>query len=94
LAGAIVAMASPMGPSHESQVVLSLSPVVGLALIAVQDGNIPESYRTAIQASALTPALLFTFVFNGLYTMARRRVHDEAMVSASQPKETVSLGLQ
>ena len=81
-------------PGHESQVVLSLSPLVGIALIAAQDGTIPESYRTAIQASALTPALLFTFVFNGLYNMARRRVHDEAMVPASQPKETISVGLQ
>jgi hypothetical protein len=86
LAGAIVAMASPMGDSPESQVVLSLSPLVGLTKIAAQDGTFPESYRTVIQASALTPALFFTFVFNGLYNMARRHVHDVATVSASRTK--------
>jgi len=94
LAGAIVAMASPMGTSHQSQVVFSLSPMVGIALIAEYPGYIPESYHTAIQAAALTPALLFTFFFNGLYSMARRHMHDVAKVSASKPKEMVSMGLQ
>ena len=94
LVGAIVALAKPRSPGHESQVVLSLSPMVGIAMIAAQDGTIPEWYRTAIQASALTPALLFTFVFNGLYNMARRRVHDEALVSASRPEKTISVGFQ
>jgi hypothetical protein len=94
LAGAIVAMASPMGYSPESEVVLSLSPLVGLTKIAAQDGTFPESYRTAIQASALTPALLFVFVFNGLYNMARRHMHDVAKVSASRPREVVSMGRQ
>jgi hypothetical protein len=90
---AMVAMAAP-NPGPENQVVLSLSPWIGLALVAAHDGAFPESYRIAIQAAALMPALLFTFVFNGLYNMARRRVHDEAMVSASQPGEKVSVGLQ
>jgi hypothetical protein len=94
LAGAIVATASPTRTAHEGQVVFGLSPIAGIGLIVAQDESIPESYRTAIQASALTPALLFAFVFNGLYNMARRRVHDEAMVLASTPKKTVSVALE
>jgi hypothetical protein len=87
LAGMIVAMASPtLGPA--GQVVLGLSPVVGIAMFVAP--GIPETYRTIIQAAALTPALFFAFVFNGLYNMARRRVRDEALVSASHPKELAS----
>lgn len=91
LAGAIVGMASPM-PGPESQVVASLSPLVGIAMIA--EPAVPESHRMAIQAAALTPALFFAFVFNGLYNVARRRVHDEAMVPASQSSEKVFVDLQ
>jgi len=90
LAGAIVGMASPM-PGPESQVVASLSPLVGIAMIAAP--GVPESYRMAIQATAITPALFFAFVFNGLYNVARRRIHDEAMVPASQSSDKVFAGL-
>jgi hypothetical protein len=94
LAGGIVALAAPLSPGHESQVVLSLSPWVGLAMVAAQDGTIPESYRTAIQASAITPALLFAFVFNGLYNVARRRVHDAAAVTAEKTSRTAGISLE
>ncbi len=57
LAGAVVGAASSV-PGYGSQIVLSLSPIGGIGLIA---GSYPESIRTAIQASAITPALLFTF---------------------------------
>jgi hypothetical protein len=90
LAGAIVSAAS-MGPGYESQIIFSLSPVGGIGLIT---GNFPDGIRTAVQASALTPALLFTFVFNSLYNMARRRVHDDVMITAENPvASTVSVGL-
>ena len=43
----------------------------------------------AIQAAAITPALLFTFVFNSLLITARRRVH-KAVLIAAKAKASVS----
>jgi hypothetical protein len=94
VAGTIVAMASPMGTSHESQVVLALSPAAGLALLGMPNAEIPEPYRMMIQSSALTPALLFTFVFNGLYNMARRRILDEVKKSQGDSVENVPVVLE
>ncbi len=59
--------------SGPAQTVYALSPVAGLALST----GTAESAGTnlmAVEAAAITPSLLFTFVFNNLVTVARRRV--------------------
>jgi hypothetical protein len=74
LAGSILLMAStPMNSERESQVVFSLSPVAGLGLTAIPGDA--RGFRTAIQAAAITPALLFVFVFNTLLVAARRQAY-------------------
>jgi len=81
VAGTITLMASsPMSNSHPSQIVYSLSPVAGLGMTAY--GSEPDLAK-GIQAATITPALLFTFVFNSLLIAARRRVY-KAFVTASQ----------
>jgi len=39
-----------------------------------------------IAAAALTPSLLFAFVFNGLVTSAQRRVHKAALLAMEEAK--------
>jgi hypothetical protein len=74
LAGSILLMASmPIDAERESQVVFSLSPVAGIGLIAMPGDA--RGYRLAIQAAAITPALLFVFVFNTLLVAARRQAY-------------------
>jgi hypothetical protein len=78
VAGTILMMSSLSGPSDaekQSGVLFSLSPVAGIGAIAVLDRA--DAYSTAIRAAAITPALLFTFVFNSLLISARRRAYKE-----------------
>jgi hypothetical protein len=72
LAGSIQSMASgPMSSNEAGYPIFALSPVAGIAMIFTV-GDEPMAY--SVQASALTPILLFTFVFNYLVVTARRRV--------------------
>ena len=83
VSGMILLIASTSMPSNaerESQVIFAVSPVAGIGMTAVAGGA--ESYSTAIQAAAITPALLFTFVFNSLLISARRRAYKEFLVTA------------
>jgi hypothetical protein len=89
VAGTILMMASMSRTSDTekaSAVIFSLSPVAGIGAIAVLDRA--QSYNTAVQAAAITPALLFTFVFNSLLISARRRAYKEflaAVTAAGNP---------
>ncbi len=83
VAGTILMMASLSGPSDAekvSGVIFSLSPAAGIAGIAVLDRA--DAYSTAVRAAAITPALLFTFVFNSLLISARRRAYKEFLTAA------------
>jgi hypothetical protein len=72
LAGSIHSMAAgPMSSSEAGYPIFALSPVAGIAMIFTV-GQEPMAY--SVQASTLTPILLFTFVFNYLVVTARRRV--------------------
>ncbi len=72
IAGSIQTMASgPRGPGEVGAPLFALSPGAGIGMIAVIGD---EHLATAVQAAAITPALLFTFVFNYLLIGARRRV--------------------
>jgi hypothetical protein len=72
IAGAIQSMASgPRGPGEVGAPLFALSPGAGIGMIAAIGD---EHLATRVQAAAITPALLFTFVFNYLLIGARRRV--------------------
>ena len=91
MAGTILMMASmSRSPDTEkaSAVLFSLSPVAGLGAIAVLDPAEPSS--TAVRAAAITPALLFTFVFNSLLISARRRAYKEFLAAAGAAGKPVS----
>ena len=72
----------------QSGVIFSLSPVAGIGAIAVLDRTDP--YSTAVQAAAITPALLFIFVFNSLLISARRRAYKEFLIAAGAAGKPVS----
>jgi hypothetical protein len=85
LAGAIqsVSWSPRVRPAEPSYALFSLSPAAGIALAA--DTQIGDSaQRTAIQAAAITPALLFTFVFQSLLISARRRILKAVYVAAAE----------
>jgi hypothetical protein len=85
VAGTIGLMAaSPMNDSPVSQAVYSLSPVVGLAMTA--SGADEGGLAKLIQGCTITPALLFTFVFNSLLIAARRRAYKEFVLSVQATK--------
>jgi hypothetical protein len=72
--GTLGLMASmPMDRMEASQIIYSLSPVAGLGLTATGAGE--GSVTKSIQASTITPPLLYTFVFNSLLIAARRRAY-------------------
>jgi hypothetical protein len=91
LAGSIVEMASgpPLaGHASQSGVIFSLSPIAGIGLAATSgDGG---SYSTGIQASAITPALFFAFVFNSLLVSARRMAHRAFLAAAESGKDAAA----
>jgi hypothetical protein len=84
LAGVIVAIGSIGSASDFEQlstVIVGLSPVAGIGLIAAV--NRVEPYRVAAQAAAITPALLFVFLFNSLLVAARRRAYRQFLAAAT-----------
>jgi hypothetical protein len=88
MAGAIQSIPwKPFQQQEPGYVLFSLSPLAGIALTA-SIGD--EAYRTGVQAAAITPALLFTFVFNSLLVSARRRVHKAVLIAAAKATEPVS----
>ena len=79
--GTIVLMASmPMNRSSAGQVIYSLSPIAGIGTSSA--GGNDEATAKLMQGAAITPALLFAFVFNSLLIGARRRLHREFMARA------------
>jgi hypothetical protein len=91
VAGTILMMASMSRTSDTektSAVLFSLSPAAGVGAIAVLAPA--ESYSTAVRAAAITPALLFTFVFNSLLISARRRAYKEFLAVAEATGMPVS----
>lgn len=63
---------------------MSLSPVAGIATIAVPSGGANMVAATVRQAAAITPALLFAFLFNSLLIAAHRRTHHDFETSTRQ----------
>ena len=85
VAGTIMAMATaPMVNEAGSQALVSLSPVVGIGMIASATRTGSVTVSTVAQAAAITPPLFFAFLFNSLLIAARRRTHREFEASAAQ----------
>ncbi len=81
VAGTITLMASmPMGTEMWSQIVFSLSPVAGIGLPAY--GVREADFAKAVQTASISPALLFTFVFNSLLIAAHRRAYKKFKTAA------------
>jgi hypothetical protein len=85
LAGSIQSMAfGPMRSGEGGYPLFALSPVAGIGLIAsVSD----PALAYPVQASTLTPILLFTFVFNYLLVGARRRVMKSVFTATDERKQ-------
>jgi hypothetical protein len=80
---------SPMNGETQGQVIFSLSPLAGIGLTATTTGS--ESYRLGIEAAAITPALLFAFVFNSLLIAARRSAHRNFALAAARAGKLLAL---
>jgi hypothetical protein len=90
VAGTILAMASTYGDGGvASQVLFGMTPISGISMVG--SSAIDQSYRAAIQGPAITPALLFTFVFNSLLITARRRAYKDFLASSSGRSENSEL---
>ena len=88
LAGSILGMASgQMDVGRESEVIFSLSPVAGIGMTATTGDS--AAYSKGIQASVITPALLFTFVFNTLLVSARRVAYRAFVAAAESSKAEI-----
>jgi hypothetical protein len=86
----VLAVGGPGGSGERAQAgyyFFSISPLAGIAMTAAIGD---EAYRYEIQAAAITPALLFTFVFNSLLITARRRVLKAVLIAAAKTKEPAS----
>jgi hypothetical protein len=84
VAGVIAAMASLSSTSNAgggSSILFSLSPVAGIGTSAAVGRA--ERNSMAMQAAAIMPALLFTFVFNTLLVTARRLAYRRFLASAA-----------
>jgi hypothetical protein len=82
--GTILLFASYMDPAP-AQIVFALSPIVGLGLSSGGSGG--GEHLMAIEAAAITPNLLFTFVFNGLVTASRRRVRRSVLLGIEKQQQ-------
>jgi hypothetical protein len=77
--------ASPSSTETASNIAYAVNPLIGIGLSATTTGS--ESYRTILQGVALTPALLFTFVFNSLLTYAIRRARLAVAINSRKAKD-------
>jgi hypothetical protein len=82
IAGTIHSWASgPLRSNEAGYPLYALSPIAGIGMVATVGD---EGISTAIQSSAITPALLFTFVFNYLLIGARKRVIKAVYIAAAK----------
>ena len=90
VAGTIYLFASmPMVSSHGGQIIYSLSPLAGIATSSM--GGTNESLSTFTKGAAITPALMFAFIFNSLLIAARRRLHREFLAHTVDTEKAVGV---
>ncbi|MGP0062274.1 MAG: hypothetical protein ACLQGP_01565 [Isosphaeraceae bacterium] len=79
-----VAAWGPSSSEESGYPFFALSPVAGIGMVA---GVGDQAVARAIQSAAITPALLFTFVFNYLLIGARKRVIRAVYLAAANRKQ-------
>ncbi|MGO9598595.1 MAG: hypothetical protein ACLP7Q_11450 [Isosphaeraceae bacterium] len=80
----VITLVGQPGNSGPSQFLFALSPVVGLSLGSGVWMGVGNSLL-GVEAAAITPSLLFTFVFNSLLEGAQRRVQRTVLATAARP---------
>jgi hypothetical protein len=90
LAGTIFVIADFRGDGTPGQVIYAISPIAGLGLASGAAASSASTDFRAVAGAAITPSLLFAFVFNGLLTSAQRRVRKAVLIAAEKAKETVT----
>jgi hypothetical protein len=89
----VITMFDQSGEFAPSKFLFALSPVTGLTLssgVAMGVGN----QLLGVKAAAITPSLLYTFVFNSLLTGARRRVQRAVLATAARPSQPAAVPRQ
>jgi hypothetical protein len=87
IAGTIYTLAN-IRPDSKPQVIFALSPIAGLGLTAAvtAEASASSDYM-AVAGAAITPSLLFAFVFNGLVTAARRRIRKGVLLAIEKSRQ-------
>ncbi len=88
LAGILLSLGVTWGSgAYYHFIAFNLSPVVGVGTLA--NGGIAgiPAARTAIEAAALVPPLLYLFVFNSLLTMAQRQAMRDFLLSSQGARQ-------
>ena len=97
VAGTIVVLAEFRGGGGPAQIIYAISPVAGIGLTSgAAAGSASGPDFRAVAAAAITPSLLFAFVFNGLVTAARRRVRRAVLAAAESiqaAEKAVAIGV-
>jgi hypothetical protein len=93
VAGTISVIADFRSEGGPAQVIYAISPIAGIGLAsgAAAGGGAGPDFR-AVAGAAITPSLLFTFVFNGLVTAARRRVRKAVLIAVEKAGERAPAG--
>jgi hypothetical protein len=86
VAGTIIAMADYQSAGR-SQAVFAISPIAGLGLTAGAASSAAESNFMMVAGAALTPSLLFAFVFNTLVTTSQRKVRKAVLIAVEKAKQ-------
>jgi hypothetical protein len=85
IAGTIASVSSLGSEGVMGRVLFALSPLAGIGLSAAA-GRETDPASMAVAGAAITPSLLFAFVFNGLLSAARRRIQRAVMIAAEKAK--------
>jgi hypothetical protein len=83
----VITMFGQPGNSGPTQFLIALSPIAGLTLssgLGMGAGN----HLLGVKAAAITPSLLYTFVFSNLLTGARRRVQRTVLATAARSSQS------
>ena len=86
----VITLVGQPGNSGPSQYLFALSPVVGLGLGSGVWMGVGNSLL-GVEAAAITPSLLYTFVFNSLLEGAQRRVRRTVLATAARPNQPAEI---
>jgi hypothetical protein len=91
VAGTIVSSASSGGNEGIARSVFALTPLIGISLSAVGGDARLVSDQSMVRSAAITPALLFFFVFQALLVGTRRKIHERVLLANARAKVAAGL---